>query len=60
MSDPGRDPSILSTNSQPPQSKILELRVIEPQPSLVLKSLSLPQPSVMLLEGEDDGLRAEN
>ncbi len=35
-----------------PESKTLSVKVIQPQPNLVIRSLSLPQPSLMLLEGE--------
>ena len=42
----------LSLELQVPESKTISVKVIEPQPDLAMQSLSLPQPSVMLLEGE--------
>ena len=41
-----------SVELQLPDSMTLSIKVIEPQPDLVIKSVGLPQPSLMLLEGE--------
>ena len=52
----GRDPKTADQESfidfQLPQSKTLSIKVIGPQPDLIMQSVGLPQPSLMLLEGE--------
>ena len=50
--DLGDESAEITADLKMPANKSLSIKVIEPQPYLMIKSPSFPQPSVMLLEGE--------